>query len=562
MSTPDLLADALERVAGFDADGGVALLEAASGSGSDPRLLSLLAYVRYTAADFAGSRRDAARAVDASSGTDRTTRLLALGAAGLALGADRSHASALEGCFEEAISLVDDGGPLDSELGWLAGYLLVEGAVVNVRIGLARRFADAFETVLESTPDRVFRALIDGVIARLLVNEGRLAEAEVVSIRMLAGSSSGPASLYAEAVRCLVAGNRAEHAATRALARRVRQAVPVPSGAFETTCYLLVGFGLAALADDHGAAALARSASGDDFSGLSVQDRALAIELLVASAFLDGDVVEMERLIGFIAADVDRRIPGPAILRMQCKLAMLGGDAAGSLALARAAVDRALADGRMLEAGIAEILATRALIALSDRGQAVRELSMLADNAARAGHTAATRAAARELKAIGRRLAPLTGSGWEGLSPREREVALLSAEGNSTAQVASTLQLSSRTVDAHLTRVLAAFGIVSRRQLPSRLPATLPRSTVRIPAARLTPRQRDLVELVADGLSNDEIAASLGISRKTVEKHLSAVFDAWSVRSRVSVARIVLADRSTPASASPSPRSHNRIQGI
>ncbi|HXH36620.1 MAG TPA: LuxR C-terminal-related transcriptional regulator [Plantibacter sp.] len=560
MSTPDLLADALERVAGFDAAGGVALLEAASGSGSDPRLLSLLAYVRYTAADFAGSRRDAARAVAASSGTERTTRLLALGAAGLALGSDRSDASALEGCFEEAIRLVDDGGPLDPELGWLAGYLLVEGAVVNVRIGLARRFADAFETVLETTPDRVFRALIDGVIARLLVNEGRLAEAEAVSIRMLAQSSSGPTSLYAEAVRCLVAGNRAEHAATRALARRVRQAVPEPSGAFESTCYLLVGFGLAALTDDHGAAALARSASGDDFSGLSVQDRALAIELLVASAFLDGDVVEMERLIGFIAADVDRRIPGPAILRMQCKLALLGGDAAGSLALARAAVDRALADGRMLEAGIAELLATRALVAMSDRGQAVRELSVLADHAARAGHTAATRAAARELKAIGRRLAPATGSGWDGLSPREREVALLSAEGNSTAQVASILQLSSRTVDAHLTRVLAAFGIVSRRQLPSRLPATLPRSTVRIPAVRLTPRQRDIVELVADGLSNDEIAASLGISRKTVEKHLSAVFDAWAVRSRVSVARIVLADRSTPLSASPTAR--NRIQGI
>lgn len=528
----------------FDAEGGVALLEGVSGASGAPAGMALLSYVRYTAADYAGARRDAARAVAASRGADRTTRLLALGAAGLALGADHASSPELEGCLEEADSLVDEGGELDPAIGWLAAYLLVEAAVVNVRITLARRFADVFDAELEQTPARSFRSLVEGVRARLLVMEGRLAEAEVVAIAMFEHAPSGPAGLYAEAVRALVAGNRAEQAATRALARRVRQTVPEPTGAFQTTCYLLVAFGLAALADDHGAAALIRSAAGDDFSGLSVQDRALAIELLVASAFLDGDASEMERLITFIVDERDRRIPAPAILRMQCKLALLNGDAATALSLARTASERALVDGRVLEAGIAEILATRALVALSDRGQAVRELSALAEQASRVGHTAATRAAARELKVIGRRLAPAAGSGWQGLSPREREVALLSAEGNSTAQIASTLQLSARTVDAHLTRVLAAFGIVSRRQLPSRLPSTLPLATVAVPTARLTPRQNDLAELVADGLSNEEIAVSLGISRKTVEKHLSSVFDAWGVRSRVSVARIVLALRS------------------
>jgi len=540
----DLIEDALDHVASFDAADAVVLLEAAPDHDTDPTLLALRSYARYTQADYAGARADASRALAASTDADRTTRLLVLGAAGLALGSDRSYRSDLDGCFEEAGRLVDDGAPLDPVLGWLTAYLLVEGAVVNVLISLARRFADAFAEELARTPDRLFRTLVDGVLARLLVNEGRLAEAEVMSATMSAHAAAGPTSLYAEAVGCLVAGNRAEQGATRALARRVRRAVPVPTGAFQTTCYLLVGYGLAALADDHGAAALARIASGDDFSGLSVQDRALALELLVASAALDGDVAEVERLIGFIAADVDRRIPGPAILRMQCKLELLRGDPAAALERARTAAARAAADGRMLEAGIAEILATRALIASADRGQAVRELSALAEHAGRVGHTAATRSAARELKAIGRRLAPLPGSGWDALSPREREVALLSAEGNSTAQVAAVLQLSSRTVDAHLTRVLAAFGIVSRRQLPSRLPATLPRVPVPIPDVPLTPRQQDLSELVADGLSNDEIAAALGISRKTVEKHLSAVFDTWGVRSRVAVARIVLATRS------------------
>lgn len=545
MVTPDLLEDALERVANFDAQGAIALLEGDEDSGSDPRILALLSYARFTAADFTGCRRDAAEAVEAAAGADRTTRLLALGAAGLALGSDRSAHSVLDGCFDEAMSLLDAGGELEPAVAWLVGYLLVEGAVVNVLIHVARRFADAFSDEIATTPTRLFRTLVDGVVARLLLNEGRVAEAETAALIMFEQASSEPTRLYAEAVQCLVAGNRAEQGATRTLARRVRQAIPEPSGAFQTTCYLLVGYGLAALADDHGAAALARSAAGDDFSGLSVQDRALAIELLVASAFLDGDVVELERLIGFISADVARRVPGPAILRMQCKLELLRGRPAEALMLARTAAARALEDGRMLEAGIGEILATRALIAMSDRTQAVRELSALAEQAGRGGHRAATRSAARELKAIGRRLAPVAGSGWDGLSPREREVALLSAEGNSTAEIAAVLQLSSRTVDAHVTRVLAAFGIVSRRQLPSRIPATLPLSAVPVPTAPLTPRQRDLTELVADGLSNDEIAATLGISRKTVEKHLSAVFDAWGVRSRVAVARIVLANRRT-----------------
>lgn len=530
-------------MADFDAAGAIALLEAVPDAASDPRVLALLSYARFTTADFVGCRRDAAEAVDASSGADRTTRLLVLGAAGLALGSDRSSDSVLEGCFAEADALVDVGGDLEPALAWLVGYLLVEGAVVNVLIHAARRFADAFAEEIAATPSRLYRTLVDGVLARLLLNEGRVAEAETAARTMFERAGSGPTELYAEAVQCLIAGNRAEQAATRTLARRVRQAIPEPTGAFQTTCYLLVGYGLAALADDHGAAALARSASGNDFSGLSVQDRALAIELLVSSAFLDRDIVESERLIGFIAADVDRRVPGPAILRMQCKLELLRGRPADALALARMATTRALADGRMLEAGIGEILATRALIAMSDRSQAVRELSALAEQADRVGHTAATRSAARELKAIGRRLAPVAGSGWDGLSPREREVALLSAEGNSTAEIASILQLSSRTVDAHVTRVLAAFGIVSRRQLPSRLPATLPLTAVPVPTVRLTPRQRDLTELVADGLSNDEIGTALGISRKTVEKHLSAVFHAWGVRSRVAVARIVLANR-------------------
>jgi DNA-binding NarL/FixJ family response regulator len=40
---------------------------------------------------------------------------------------------------------------------------------------------------------------------------------------------------------------------------------------------------------------------------------------------------------------------------------------------------------------------------------------------------------------------------------------------------------------------------------------------------RFTRRQQEILTLVADGLSNAEIASRLGISRRTVDKHLEAI---------------------------------------
>lgn len=50
-------------------------------------------------------------------------------------------------------------------------------------------------------------------------------------------------------------------------------------------------------------------------------------------------------------------------------------------------------------------------------------------------------------------------------------------------------------------------------------------SRARLPVfdASFTRRQREILTLVADGLSNAEIATVLGISRRTVEKHLETI---------------------------------------
>lgn len=50
--------------------------------------------------------------------------------------------------------------------------------------------------------------------------------------------------------------------------------------------------------------------------------------------------------------------------------------------------------------------------------------------------------------------------------------------------------------------------------------------------AQLSPRERDTLRLLTDGLSNSEIAERLGISEKTVRNHLSHLFDKLGVWSR------------------------------
>jgi DNA-binding NarL/FixJ family response regulator len=52
----------------------------------------------------------------------------------------------------------------------------------------------------------------------------------------------------------------------------------------------------------------------------------------------------------------------------------------------------------------------------------------------------------------------------------------------------------------------------------------------------LSAREREVLRLVVDGASNDEIGARLGISSRTVESHLRRLFERLSVASRTELA--------------------------
>lgn len=55
-------------------------------------------------------------------------------------------------------------------------------------------------------------------------------------------------------------------------------------------------------------------------------------------------------------------------------------------------------------------------------------------------------------------------------------------------------------------------------------------------APMLSPRELEVVRLIARGHSNDEIAQRLGIARKTVEASLTQLFDRGGLASRTELA--------------------------
>jgi DNA-binding NarL/FixJ family response regulator len=71
---------------------------------------------------------------------------------------------------------------------------------------------------------------------------------------------------------------------------------------------------------------------------------------------------------------------------------------------------------------------------------------------------------------------------------------------------------------------------------PKAASAVLSARAERRPAQALSEREREVLELVADGLSNQKIAVRLGISEKTVKAHLTNVFRHLGVEDRTQAA--------------------------
>ena len=81
-------------------------------------------------------------------------------------------------------------------------------------------------------------------------------------------------------------------------------------------------------------------------------------------------------------------------------------------------------------------------------------------------------------------------------------------------------------------RLILSGGIY----LPAELMRRAGPQTEPDPASELTPRQREVLELVKEGLANKLIADRLSIAEKTVKQHLSSIFRVFGVTNRTQLA--------------------------
>jgi len=167
--------------------------------------------------------------------------------------------------------------------------------------------------------------------------------------------------------------------------------------------------------------------------------------------------------------------PRAAAGRAQALVALARGETARAVELAGAAVaDAERVDGA-LDVARARLIAGRALAA-SDRDGALRELAAAEHVAATAGAARVRDEALQEQRRLGRRVGRggergRAGGGVGALSPREREVAGLVADGRTNREIAARLFLSEKTIETVLSRVFRKLGVRSRAEVAARVAA-------------------------------------------------------------------------------------------
>ena len=108
------------------------------------------------------------------------------------------------------------------------------------------------------------------------------------------------------------------------------------------------------------------------------------------------------------------------------------------------------------------------------RAEAREHLRQAVELATICGATALVERAERELLATGARPRRVALSGVASLTPSERRIAEMAAEGPTNREIAQTLFVTQRTVEVHLTSIYRKLAITSRSQLAAALSDTAP----------------------------------------------------------------------------------------
>lgn len=516
------------------------------------RVLACTAFVRYLDLQFAEALIAAESALAlAEASADDEARLYALGMRlVVSAGIPAAIGSQLPDYFAAAWAMRDALGVLDAESRMLAGHFLAEGALATGRISEAQAVLELLGDIqsLRSPHDESrtpYPPFMDLQRSRVALFSGHMRDAMVHAERTVERSRSlgnRACTSVGLALVGLVAANLDERALARRSIAAATAGVPEPTGLLETGVWIIAAFAHQALDESDRAARCVTVAGLDlELRGLQVIDRAMGYGILATDALKRGDIDAASQW-GELSIPLAAH-PAATILveELLARLDEARGDPSTAAERARVVAARARLGGRYLDAARADLLRARAMAASGLPDRAVEQLIVAADEAERDDVPGLRRTVANELRLLGRRLPPPPGGGWAILSERERQIAVLASEGFSNQVIGSVLFLSGRTVQSYMSRILAALELTSRTGLP-RLVAEQRLGSPRDDLPPLTARQWEVAELVSGGCSNHEIAARLGISVKTAEKHIGEIMQRWSVQSRTSIARLVISE--------------------
>lgn len=426
-------------------------------------------------------------------------------------------------------------------------FLLLLFPVVEASMS-SGRFSEVEDLVTPVLPFRstdsqyaeVLTIFLEILVARSLAFRGEIDAVTVLCTALIQQpkiAAHPQAIMLAEALLCYAAAQRSDRrevelrsASVLAEARRTVNYIAVGSCMLVTWSFSAIG------QVQRAAALLVGSAGGAELPRIKTWDKSFGYELLVTAALRRGDLPAARVWATLAAPLAAQPVATAAVERTLSRLAVADGDHADAATRATASARLDELSGAKLEGLRARVIYASALASAGERDLAIQTLANIAAEADALGATSVRKLAAREWRTLVKN-EPSGEGGFASLSDREREIAILVAEGHTNRSIGSTLFLSERTVQTHLSRILSVMGLPSRTAIP----AALGVGAHSFEAAALTERQEQIAALVARGHSNSHIAAELGISVKTVENHLAGIFTRWQVSSRTAVANLFVA---------------------
>jgi DNA-binding CsgD family transcriptional regulator len=368
------------------------------------------------------------------------------------------------GPASEAVTLLRQAlsGGVFEERGSFAGVILIMGLIYNEELDEAARISDEQYRLGQELASLTMLAnygFLQGVVA---LRRGALAQAEqdlraCYEFNRAAETRLGLPIALAELVDVLTAAGDLDGAEQELHTFTLDR--PLPDS-----------WGLALLLDTRGALRLAQGRHDEALADLD-EARRLWNAVGITHPSLARWRAPMARVLARLGRhDQARRVAGENLeLARATGLARPVGVALHTLGTIGADISRLEEAAEMLRGGQCSLELAQTLVDLgaavrrSGRRSAAQEpLREALELAHRCGAAGTAAAAREELRIAGGRPRRPVRSGIDALTPQERRVALLAAEGLSNREVAERLFVSERTVETHLQHVFQKLGVGRR----------------------------------------------------------------------------------------------------